>query len=354
MVTFILEAQFGLAGFQMYERLDRSRRAELVQSASRCLSVWMANPPLAPTPDQPKLQSTDHTDAQDGTHAAQTQQLAERQQSGFSASSSNRPHTDACSPAEDSAAAGSTPVLSSSDSNGTHSVLGQAVKGQAVGRSNGTSQHNSMATVNPPAASEPSAAAELADTTAPKLAARDTAADVDPLTLMNARSSQSVDSIKVLGDEPSTDTAILQNFPFVATAKLTAASDTDQARPDSGNAQQHADASNGVLPSIQNLNLQQGDDSDRSSSGTLSGVDVTQSEDALLDGDTEESLEGNREKAIKAETLAFQASFAQSAAVGGAADKDGADFASVSQLSDDWHVLRQGRLTASTFANALG
>lgn len=67
-------------------------------------------------------------------------------------------------------------------------------------------------------------------------------------------------------------------------------------------------------------------------------------------------------RAIKPETLAFRESFAEAAASAAAADaaaaasaaSAGMDMGAGEQRTAAWHALRDSRLTASAFANALG
>lgn len=81
---------------------------------------------------------------------------------------------------------------------------------------------------------------------------------------------------------------------------------------------------------------------------------VSSSTEDALSSSTEDKSEGKVQKALKAETLAFQASFAQAAAADKADRPAGVDFATAGQRTEAWHNMRQGRLTASSFANALG
>ena len=59
-------------------------------------------------------------------------------------------------------------------------------------------------------------------------------------------------------------------------------------------------------------------------------------------------------KLVTPETLAFQASFALSAAAAAKAAGSKIDFQAGGQRSQAWFDLRQSRLTASAFANAIG
>ena len=177
---------------------------------------------------------------------------------------------------------------------------------------------------------------------------------------------QPLDDNKVLGEEP----AVPPVSPPLAgsSARATASASSDARRE----AQELQDAISSNLP-LQHLNLQKDfnlmpeapevDSSSSSSSGlsqsedgatnSMAGVLLSSTDNALASS-AEGEPEGKVQKAVKAETLAFQASFAQAAAADNADRPAGADFAMAGQRTETWHAMRQGRLTASAFANALG
>ena len=84
-------------------------------------------------------------------------------------------------------------------------------------------------------------------------------------------------------------------------------------------------------------------------------ADGSDSLDSQLDAEaTSDPAQPAEKKPVKPETLAFQTSFAQSAAAAAAASASKVDFDAGGQRSQAWFDLRQGRLTASAFANAIG
>lgn len=154
---------------------------------------------------------------------------------------------------------------------------------------------------------------------------------------------QSTDAVKVLGEDPSVNLA--QQVSSAAAAATSLVNNTLPAEGSDSSlhegAQNHnpnsSDSTDNVqqttlhtVPHHASLTHQPDDLSQLSASDTLSVMDTSRSE--LPD---------------------LEASFAESAAAAEAGDSK-VDFEAGGQRSEEWLALRQSRLTASTFANALG
>ena len=339
------------SGFQMYETLSPFERAELVHAATQYVSAWLAKPLAGPqgqhslhsaSNDLPVLRMSQH-------------QLLERQQSGASASTSQSQHSHSALTKPPAAEADYRP----------HSSTGGRVRASSIPAPNTTQRHSSS-TAGPVSAYMPSS-----HTDGPSAlhftAALDTLKDQDAAAALSAGEAapqhQSLHDIKVLGEEP----AAPPGSPPLASshARPTASALSDAPTQ----AQELEDAIGSDLP-LQRLSLKGKSSSmpealeiDSSSSGLSQSEDgATNSRAGVLFSSTGEAFsnniegtpEGKLQKAVKAETLAFQASFAQAAAADKADRPAGIDFAAAGQRTETWHAMRQGRLTASAFANALG
>ena len=375
LIQFFHDPYRVVPGFEMYDRLSHYQRSDLVQSASSCLSAWMANPTLTTQQTSSSPLTTQQTSssplttqaaASSSVSASDQQQLENRRRSSMSASTSQ---------------AGSGPTASSSS----------AATGVKHSSSTGKQLSGSLQTPTPIA---PKAAATAADHSMPadsvpavphaliqggrahKSPSDHIEAD-SPLADASIASLQlSTEAVKVLGEEPSVD-LLQQSFPSSAMESparhLTAASPSSNGLPDSDNSTEHATrhlvhpldslterTKTDVSPDT-DMFTQQMDSSSISSSGlggspSLSALpdeiisDPHQPDDLSQQAQPEHS-EGK--KAVKPETLAFRATFALSAAAAESADGK-VDFEAGGQRSEEWFALRQSRLTASAFSNALG
>ena len=290
-------------------------------------------------------------------------QLLERQQSGASASTSQSQHSQkAVTPP---AAAEAASKLHNSTDGHMHASSIPAISAR---------QQNSSNTTEGPLAVSASASSSHTQYPSPaqltaginSLEDQDIAAALSAVEA--AQQHQPFDDIKVLGEEPAVPPSS-PPLPLAGSPAQATASAVSSTRHD---AQELEDATSIDLP-LQRLNLQKEsnlmpealevDSSSSSSSGlsqsedgainSLAGVQLSSTDNAFSSS-VEGEPEGKVQKAVKAETLAFQASFAQAAAADKADRPAGADFAMAGQRTETWHAMRQGRLTASAFANALG
>lgn len=178
-----------------------------------------------------------------------------------------------------------------------------------------------------------------------------------------ARQSQPLDDIKVLGEEPAAPPSTPPQTAASTAAQPAASAFTPH------QAQELADAvasdltlqhpslqtESRALPEAWEVHSSNGlSQSKDALTDSMAGVQSSSSENDALPSSLEGEPEGKAQKAVKAETLAYQASFAQAAAAGKADGTAGVDFATAGQRTEVWHTMRQSRLTASAFANALG
>lgn len=189
----------------------------------------------------------------------------------------------------------------------------------------------------------------------------DTAASVSAAEV--ARQHQPLDDNKVLGEEPTVPPSTPPQTSASPAAQPTASPSTPYPvqEPDNAVANdvtlQHLSlqTESRALPEAWEVNSSNGlSQSEHALIDSMTGVLSSSSEDDALPSSVEGEPEGKAQKAVKAETLAFQASFAQAAAAGKADGTAGVDFATAGQRTEVWHTMRQSRLTASAFANALG
>ena len=329
----------------MYERLTQYQRAELVQSASQCLSVWMSRPLFAVNQDQLRHDATQ--DAAQLDTQSEVNELQTGQQSGLSVPTSTAQNTAALSPADNSASSRTrveTNTASRSPADHTQQHSTDAASRSAVSASKQAADTTPTRTAMPAAAER---------TTFKRMGHQDPPASS---TAVKAAGQSSVlDSLKVMGEEPAIDAA--HTLPIVPLANQAPSTDSqltpivDTESP--YNAHIEDAEPNSSLRKFQDLNLQE----EASPSAVAVDVDGTtdffQSTDDLP-LDSADQPEGKTQKALKAETLAFQAAFAQSAAADATGSHIGTNAAAVGQRTEEWFAMRQGRLTASSFANALG
>jgi len=310
-------------GFQAYEGLTRYQRADLVQSASNCLSAWMANPSLVnrqPSTPPPSAQ----TQALASVSVAEQQQLDDRRSSSMTASTSQAASTPAA-----------FSIAAAAASTGTGSTVRQSSRAQPA--------HG-----NAPPKSD--ALHEVAlNSVSQQTPAEDTSAGMPAVqTAKEAVSTAGVplsqllaDPLKVLGEEPdpiatqhASTTTAESLFPDTSPPRASYSSLHDQHPNQVGTTHltKHAKLDNAPHNSALSLAAQPADPSHDQSPSS-------------------QGLAGK--KAKKPQLLAFETSFAQAAAAAEAADTK-VNVEAGGQLSEEWHALRQGRLTASTFANALG
>jgi len=317
-----------VAPFQAYEGLTRYQRADLVQSASNCLSAWMAmaNPSLVdcqPSAPPPSAQ----TQALASASGAEQQQLDDRRSSSMTASSSQAASTPAAFSTAAAAAAAST---------GTGSTFRQSSRAQPAHGSappNVDSLHEiALNGVSQQAPAEDTSAGLPAEQISKQA---ESTAGV-PLSQLLA------DPLKILGEEP--DPIATQHASSPTTAESLVPDTSSPSASDSSLHEQHPDTVGTTHPT-KHADL----DSvphDSALSSAAQPDDPSHDQSPPSDGSA-------GKKAKRSELLGFEASFAQAAAAAEAADTK-VDVEAGGQLSEEWHALRQGRLTASTFANALG
>lgn len=151
---------------------------------------------------------------------------------------------------------------------------------------------------------------------------------------------QSTDAVKVLGEDPSVNLA-----QQVAAAATLLVKDTLPAEGSDSSLHEGA----------QNHNTNSSDPADIAQHTTLNTkphhASLTHQPDDLRQSSTSDTL--TVMGTSRSELLDLEASFAESAAAAEAGDSK-VDFEAGGQRSEEWLALRQSRLTASTFANALG
>ena len=316
-------------GFQAYEGLTRYQRADLVQSASNCLSAWMAmanpslvNRQLSTSPPSAQTQALASVSV-----AEQQQQLDDRRSSSMTASTSQ---------AASKPAAFSTATAAAST--GTGSTFRQPFRAQSA-YSNASPGLDSLHEV---ALNGVSQQAPAEDTSA-GLPAEQTSKH--PVSTAGVPLSQLLaDPLKVLGEEP--DPIASQHASSLSTAESLVPDTSSPSASDCSLHSQHTDKDGTPHPTKHG----ELDSVPHDSAFPLSSA--AQPEDPSHDQPP--SSQGSAgKKAKRPELLAFETSFAQAAAAAEAADTR-VDVEAGGQLSEEWHALRQGRLTASTFANALG
>ena len=285
-------------------------------------------------------------------------QLLKRQHSGASASTSQPQHSQ-------------NAVTTSSTASKVHNRTDVRAHASSIPASSTTRQHSSSSsssTEGPTAVSAfessshtqgPSPA--LSATTTDSLEDQDAAADLRAVEA--AQQHQPLDDIKVLGEEPAAP-------PGTNPLAGSPAQPTISPLSDIPHQAQELEGATGSNLSLQILSIPkesrpmpEGSEADTNSSRLGQSEDIaTDSTVCVLvgsrgdafSGSVEGQPEGKVQKAVKAETLAFQASFAQAAAAVEADRPAVVDFAMAGQRTEMWHTMRQGRLTASAFANALG
>lgn len=338
------------SGFQLYETLNPMGRAELVHSATQYVSAWLTKP-LVGSQGQHSLQPANHREASPTLPMPQ-HQLLERQPLQATASTSQSQHSQRAVPTPSVANAASKP----------HSSPAEHVHASSTPAISIPQQHSNNSTESPLAVPAPESSrhtqsfSPALSTATNILKDQDTAAALSAVE--DAQQHQPLDDNKVLGDEP----AAPRGSTSLAQTTASALSDTPH------QAQEVKEATGSDLP-LQRLSLEKEfrsmpealEANSNSSSGLSQSHDgATHSTAGVLFSSTDdvssgsEEPEGKVQKAVKAETLAFQASFAQAAAADKVDRPAGADFATAGQRTETWHAMRQGRLTASAFANALG
>ncbi|KAL3163183.1 hypothetical protein ABBQ32_009589 [Trebouxia sp. C0010 RCD-2024] len=334
----------------MYETLSALERAELVHSATQCVSAWLAKPLAAPQPQHNLEVPDQHSRAPPPLPflQQQQQQLFERQQSGASASTSQSP--DTLSPSHEAASQrhstngalhpSNSPAPDRAQMYSTSTELPPALSARLQGQS---SNHTMGATQQHPLALN---SWENQETSVSAVAA--------------ARQERPLDDVKVMGEEPKPlhDANILfSTDQHTALPSIPQSSNSPEGPIPSASGEFHEahhdeDTTTSSLP-LQHSSVHEDSSSTSDALENHSRSDSSQPE-VDMSGSTEDKPEGKGQKAVKPETLAFQASFAQAAAVNQGESLSGADFAAAGQRTEVWHAMRQGRLTASSFANALG
>ena len=177
-------------------------------------------------------------------------------------------------------------------------------------------------------------------------------------------------AVKALGDEPVA--ALNSGLLSPTTAESSAASSM------SADSMQHDDLQNPSVSATQHLMQYPDNPSELTEATSLTSDQSTQSQpstqesDQVFSSSTEQSfsLPGSSDasvdeqdaagvfqqakKVVNPETLAFRANFAHAAAAAAESAGSKVELKAGEQRSPEWFALRQGRLTASTFANALG
>ena len=300
---------FNSAGFDNYAQLPHSERIELVRSASNCLSAWVRSEALQSKTESPLEQQSTEAASSDGKRQVERDMLEDRRQSGAQASSSQLSAAQA---------------LASS----TWTTQGS----YTTSSSNGSSNHGGAATVDDHPNTRGYASTGLGNTPKP---ASDSA-----LNSHDGHSEQISTSFDALG------------IGSIAQAELPQPASVIQPHVQPLGYDEHQSSQAG--PPVHTQNGTHGILSDSASASDTALLDQTTAQtipsDVTFDG---EATQQGAKKVVKPETIAFRDSFAQSAAhvKGG---KASADARGVEQRTAAWHALRDSRLTASAFANALG
>ena len=315
------------AGFDNYAQLPHSERIELVRSASNCLSAWVRSEALQSKAgfalEQPSIEAASST----GKRQVERDMLEERRLSGAQASSSQASAAHASA----NGASASRPSAGQASASSTWTTQGSYTKSASKGSSN----HGRAATVDDHSNTRGYASSGLGNTPRP--------ASGSALNCHDGHSEQISTSFDALG------------MGSIAQAELPQPASVIQPHVQPLGYDEHQ--SSQVGPPVHTQNGTHGIHSDSASASAsdtaLLGQTTAQTipSDVTLDG--EATLQQGLKKVVKPETIAFRDSFAQSAAhvKGGTAS---ADARGVEQRTAAWHALRDSRLTASAFANALG
>ena len=303
-----------------------------MQSASNCLSAWlaMANPSLVnrqpSTPSPPaQTQALASVSVAEQQQQQQQQQLDDRRTSSMTASTSQAASTPA---------ALSTAATATAASTGTGSTHRQSFRAQSS-YSNASPGLDSLHEVVQNGVSQQAPAEDASAGLPAEQVSKQTESTAGvPLAQLLA------DPLKILGEEP--DPIAAQHASSLTTAESLVSDTSPPSASDSSSHDQHTDKVGTTHPT-EHANL----DSVPHESALSSAAQTNPSHDQSPSSD------GSDVDGKKAKLLAFETSFAQAAAAAEAADTK-VDVEAGGQLSEEWHALRQGRLTASTFANALG
>lgn len=313
------------AGFDNYAQLPHSERIELVRSASNCLSAWVRSEALQSKTDSALEQPSTEAASSSGKRQVETDMLEERRQSGAQASSSQ------ASPAQASANGASASRLSAAQPSASHSWTTQGTSTSSA--SNGSSNNSRDLTSDDEPIARGYASSGLGQTLKP---ASDSA--------LNSHDGQS--------EQISTSFDAL-SIGSIAQAELPQPASVIQPHVQPLGYDEYQSSQAG--PPVHTQNCTHGILSDSASASDSALLDQTTAHtipsNVTFDG--EATLQQGSKKVVKPETIAFRDSFAHSAAnvKGGTAS---ADTRGVEQRTAAWHALRDSRLTASAFANALG
>lgn len=349
--TAVTDILLACSGFQVYETLSQSERAELVDSATQCVSAWLVIPLVAPQP-QHSLEAPQGTGdlppLPSSQQQQQQQQHFERQQSGTTASTSHL--LDALGPSH----------KAGSELHTTNGAL-HARNTSAPDRRQQYSTSTQLPSITPQEQSSSHTMGLLQQHPAASNNEEHLDSSAAVSAVEAARQDRPLDDVMVLGEElqpahvddayslSSTDqNTILPSEPPQPAARPTEPKLSASSEP-FHQAHELEDTAISILP-LQHLSVHE---QPSSLQENHSRNDSSQPEDQSASS-IEEHPEGKGQRAVKAETLAFQASFAQAAAVNMGTSLSPVDFAAAGQRTEVWHAMRQGRLTASSFANALG
>ena len=365
-----------LTGFQAYNQLNLHQRADLVRSASGCLSSWKATPALRSQSNgvPPSSTSNRHTSPTPTAQPRrQLHQSAMRAPSNSAATGAPTATIDQPSPAHAWAQPSTNAQLGkySADSATLQAPIGNA--GQ-IGQPTSASALTQQSTGGQPARSSVDNTSLQAPIAKARSGQNGQTITISPFLFdsfaqspRNTRfqpsnfvpaSSPATNGVKALGEEPAMELAqtdamlvdAVSHAPSATNANSYSHSSVDTSSDASVDVLSSTDAthSESVLPNMASRQT-----------ATESSLDMSASSDADLTAQPDDSETTSLEmpaakKLVMPETLAFQASFALSAAAAAKAAGSKIDFQAGGQRSQAWFDLRQSRLTASAFANAIG